>query len=279
MKNPCLQPIRIDINDYIYTGEGASGAGYFHKTDPTLMLKLYTAASPYEIIVNELLSARKVYDLGIPTPEPGDFITDGNGRYGIRFKRIQDKKSFSRAVGDEPQRVEFYAREFAGMCLELHSVHVDCTQFPNMKDVYLQMLKENPYFNMEERKWVKDFLSTVPDTDTALHGDLQYSNAILSESGRYFIDLGDFAYGHPYFDIGQVMLCCLHSPEAFIRETFHMEPETAKAFWKYFVKGYFGEQADVEETTRIIRPYSGLKTLLIERNTGSYHPHFHQFLG
>lgn len=273
-----MTPIIIDINDYIHSGEGANGESYFHKSDPAVMMKLYFASAPYEIIENELLFAQKVYDLGIPTPKPGDFITDGNGRYGIRFQRITGKKSFARAIGEEPHRVEEYARDFAQMCLNLHSTHVDKTQFPNMKDVNLEMLANNPYFNDNERQWVLDFMATIPDTDTALHGDLQFGNAIMADGKKYFIDLGDFAYGHPYFDLGQVLLCCYYDSEDFVRENFHMELATANEFWKYFVKEYFGETANLEEITEMIRPYSGLKTLLIERNAGVYMPQFHALM-
>lgn len=125
---------------------------------------------------------------------------------------------------------------------------------------------------------VERFIKSAPDGDTAIHGDLQYSNAIMSDSGEYFIDLGDFCCGHPYFDLGMVLLCCVYDDDAFIRETFHMEPETAREFWKYFVKGYFGEDADPDETEKILRPYAGLKVLIIERNAGMYFPNFHALL-
>lgn len=273
-----MTPIRIDINDYFHSGEGSNGESYYHKADPAVMMKLYFASAPYEIIENELVLAQKVYDLGLPTPKPGDFITDGNGRYGIRFQRIVGKKSFARAIGEEPHRVETYARDFAQMCLKLHSTHVGKTQFPNMKEVNLEMLENNPYFNDDERKWVKDFMATIPDTDTALHGDLHFGNAIMANDGNYFIDLGDFAYGHPYFDLGQVLLTCCYDDEDFVCENFHMALATANEFWKYFVKEYFGENANLEEVTAMIRPYSGLKTLLIERNAGVHMPQFHVLL-
>lgn len=273
-----MTPKLIDINDYIHSGEGANGESFFHKTDPTIMMKLYFASAPYEIIENELVFAQKVYDLGIPTPKPGDFVTDGNGRYGICFQRIADKKSFARAIGDEPNRVETYARDFARMCLKLHATHVDKALFPDMKEVYLDMLRNNPYFNESERKWVKDFLAGIPDTDTALHGDLQFGNAIIAGDKRYFIDLGDFAYGHPYLDLGQVLLCCCYDDDSFVREVFHMELRTAQEFWHYFIKEYFGEDTDIEAVTEMIRPYAGLKTLLIERNAGTYMPQFHILL-
>ena len=197
----------IDINDYEYAGEGANGASYHHKTDKSLMLKLCNASAPVEMVRSELEVARKVYEAGIPTPRPGEFVTDGAGRYGILFQRIPGKVSFSRATGDNPERVEEYARRFAAMCRQLHSTHLPKGLFPDIKEADLKMLAESPYFKPEEREMVERFIKSAPDGDTAIHGDLQFSNAIMSDSGEFFIDLGDFSCGHPYFDLGMVLLC------------------------------------------------------------------------
>lgn len=269
---------KIDLNEYEYAGEGANGASYNHKSNPSIMMKLYNAAAPYEIIVSELELAHKVYALGIPTPKPGDFVTDGQGRYGIRFERIQDKISFARAVGNEPERVEEFAREFARMCKELHNTHLPAREFPNIKDVCLKMLEENPYFTPEEKVKVAAFIKSTPDTDTAIHGDLQFGNAIFSNGKKYFIDLGDFACGNPLFDLGMVVLCCCYDDEAFLREVFHMGPDTAYQFWIYFAKEYFGENADIDALSKQLRPYAGLKVLIIERNSGMHFPAFHKLL-
>ena len=98
-----MNPIHIDLNDYVRTGEGANGASYNHKTDPNIMMKMYFRN--FEAAALELELAKKVYALGIPTPEPGDLVTDGE-RMGIRFKRIEGKKSYSRACGDNPEKAE-----------------------------------------------------------------------------------------------------------------------------------------------------------------------------
>ena len=273
-----MTPQLINLDDYVYSGEGANGASYYHRSDPTLMLKLYNASAPYAIIESELTLARKVYDLGIPTPRPGDFVTDGQGRYGIRFQRIVGKKSFSRAVGDDPSQVERYARTFAAMCRQLHATHLPAGAFPDIKEVDLAMLAENPFFTDEERARVADFIRRAPDGDTAIHGDLQFSNAITADGRNYFIDLGDFACGSPLFDLGMVLLCCVYDDAAFVRDVFHMEPDTALAFWHWFVKGYYGDDADPDEVERMLRPYAGLKVLIIERNTGIHFPQFHKLL-
>lgn len=260
------EPIRISLDDYTLFGGGANGESYNHKTDPDVMLKLYLPGKIQQPL-DEMILARKVYDMGIPTPEPGDYVVTDDGRYGIRFRRIHGKKSYSRATGDNPELVGQYAREFADMCLKLHATHVDTTQFECVKDRYYRLLTENPFFTTTEKDRIGRFISDAPDFDTAIHGDLQYSNAIFAGSDRYFIDLGDFCYGYNMFDVGMVYLCCCLSEESFIRETFHMPKSLAIEFWKNFAPAYFGTDRPLKDIEEEIRPYAGLKTLIVERDT------------
>ena len=258
--------IRINLDDYVLFGGGANGESYDHKTDPTVMLKLYHAGAIQQPL-DEMRLARKVFELGIPTPEPGEYVVTEDGRYGIRFKRIIGKKSFSRATGDEPEKVALFAADFADMCKKLHATHVDTTQFENVKDRYYRLLKENPFFTTAEKDKLVRFIADVPDEDTAIHGDLQYSNAIFVGNKRYFIDLGDFCWGNHLFDLGMVYLCCCLSLEDFIKETFHMPKSVAMQFWDYFAQAYFGPGIPLKEIEELIRPYAGLKTLIVERDT------------
>ncbi len=273
-----MEPVKIDLSEYVHSGEGANGESFFHRTDPSIMLKLYNTSAPTDIIINEMELSHKVYDAGLPVPRPGDLVTDGE-RIGIRFERIRGKVSFSRAVGNEPERVEEYARRFAALCKKFHSFHMDRTIFEDVKEVDKKLLAANPFFTEEEKEKIAAFIDAAPDGDAPYHGDLQYSNAVIDADGNeFFIDLGDFAVGHPYFDLGMVLLCTVYDDEEFIRETFHMTKAAALEFWKYFVKGYFGEDADVDEVTELLRPYAGLKVLIIERNAGVFFPQFHALL-
>ena len=224
--------ITIDLNDYERSGEGANGASYNHKTDKDIMLKLYfrnfeAARLEYEV-------AKKVYQAGIPTPEPGQLVTDGKSM-GIQFRRIPGKKSYSRACGDNPEMTETYAREFAQLCKRLHATHVDTTQFENVKDRLFRLLNDNPFFTPEQKQKIHAFIAAAPDADTAIHGDLQFSNGIFVEHDGvrtpYFIDLGDFCYGYPMFDIGMVYLCCCLNDEAWTLEQYHMSNAVAARFW------------------------------------------------
>lgn len=260
-----MEAIKINLEDYIHSGEGANGESFDHRTDPSIMMKLYNPGKIQQPL-DEMLMARKVYELGIPTPEPGDYVTDGV-RYGIRFRRIEGKISYSRATGQHPENVARYAQEFAGMCRELHRVHVDTALFENVKDRNLRLLEENPFFTPAQKDAIGRFIADSPDTDTAIHGDLQFSNAIFVGEKRYFIDLGDFCYGFPLFDLGMVYLCCCISDEAFIRETFHMPKSLSVRFWEEFAPAYFGSDRPLKDIEEEIRPYAGLKTLIVERDT------------
>ena len=272
-----MEPILIDLNDYIRTGEGANGASYNHKTDPGIMMKMYFRN--FEAAALELELAKKVYAAGIPTPEPGDLVTDGE-RMGIRFRRIEGKKSFSRACGDEPDRAPEFGQEFAQMCKRLHSIHVDTTQFESVKDRLYRMLEANPDFTPEQK--LRDFIAAAPDTDTAIHGDLQFGNGIFTDTygqhQSYFIDLGDFCYGYPMFDLGMVYLCCCLNNEEWTQEVNHMSNATARRFWDGFAREYFGPDTDLEEVEKTVRIYAGLKTIMIERDTHCPMPQFRAML-
>ena len=248
-----LEAKKISLEDYVLSGGGANGESFDHKTDKSVMLKLYFPGKARQPL-DEMLLARKVYALGIPTPEPGEYVVTDDGRYGILFRRITGKKSFSRATADHPENVKEYAETFAGMCLDLHAKHVDTTQFESVKARYFHLLEESPFFTPAEKDRIGRFISDAPDTDMAIHGDLQFSNAIFVGDHRYFIDLGDF------------------------KETFHMPKALAGKFWEHFAPAYFGSDRPLKDIEEEILPYAGLKTLIIERDMKEPMPVFREAL-
>ncbi|MBQ7269375.1 MAG: phosphotransferase [Bacteroidales bacterium] len=261
-----MTPTKISLKDFVLSGGGFNGDSYDCVSDPSLMLKLYFPGKIQQPL-DEMLTARKVFDMGIPTPEPGGYVETEDGRYGILFRRIPGKVSYSRATGDHPENVRRYAAEFARMCLQLHAIHVDTTQFENVKDRYYRLLAESSFFSKTEKDKIARFIADTPDEDTAVHGDLQYSNAVFVGDKRYFIDLGDFCFGNHLFDVGMVYLSCCLSDESFIRETFHMPKQLAVRFWEHFAPVYFGEGIPLKEIEQLILPYASLKTLIVERDS------------
>ncbi len=272
-----MEAVKISLSDYVLTGGGANGESYDHKTDSSVMLKLYHPGK-IEQPLNEMILARKVYDAGIPSPEPGEYVVTEDGRYGIRFRRIVGKKSYARAVADDPAHVQDYAEEFAQMCLQLHRTHVDTKVFENVKDHYFHLLEINPFFNPSEKDKLGRFIADMPDADTANHGDLQFGNAIFVGDKRYFIDLGDFCYGGQMLDVSMVYLCTCLSNEEFIQEAFHMPKSLSEKFWECFAHAYFGADRPLRDINEEVDPYAGIKTLLVERDSRCPMPEFREKL-
>lgn len=267
----------IDLGDYVRSGEGANGESYNHRTDPQTMVKIYNGSMDIDIVHDELAIARKVYDAGIPSPEPGCFVTDGNGRYGIKFRRLVDKISYARAIGNNPEEAGTYARKFARMCLRLHSTHLPAGDFPSVKEQYLKMLDSSPWWTPLQKDFIRKTIVGTPETDTAVHGDLQFGNLLLVGGESYFIDLGEFAVGHPYFDIAMTYICCVLNTEEFTQEFFHMSNATARVFWDAFVEEYFGGSLSTEQANELLFPYAIVKCLLIERNMKASCDRFHDY--
>ena len=92
----------IELDDYVRSGEGGTAVSYTHKTRNSLA-KLYNPGFEAERARAEFLTARTVFEMGIPTPEPYRIVTDGE-RYGAEYELVKDKRSFTRIISEETAR-------------------------------------------------------------------------------------------------------------------------------------------------------------------------------
>lgn len=111
----------INLNDYESSGAGALGESYISKSNPNILLKLYSRERE-QMGLDEYERARKVYQIGVPCPTPGELVRTEEGLLGIQFHRIVGKKSYARALSEHPERLEAYAARFAEECKRLHSI-------------------------------------------------------------------------------------------------------------------------------------------------------------
>lgn len=286
-------PELIDIKDYVIRGEGATALLYENPGDPDIVVKLYAPSYPTKAIYGELAVAKKVFELGIPSPEPGTLVTDGT-RLGLKFRKVPGKRSYSRAVQQEPERCGEFAREFAGMCKKLHAMVLPKGTFPASKVRTTAMLQNNPFLTDTQRSAILAFLDTVPDADNALHGDLHMGNVIstlapgepLSTPHElYFIDLGFFGQGYPLLDIAINNFICNYLDEETRIEQFHLTLPDTQRFWNYFVEEYFfgeerladkyfGPGATREDVDRAMLKYTAMRMGLISLVLGRMNPSF-----
>lgn len=225
----------IDINDWVLSGGGGAGVSYFHKTDPTLILKMDNREVSREEVEKGLETAGIVYGLGIPTPEPGEVVFDGE-RYGQIFHRIQNKVSYARLIGEKPELIPPLAREFALIVKKLHSTKTKGSGLRSIKEIYGDFVLANPNRSQEVKGRAMALLASLPEADTCVHGDLHYGNIIRADGRDYLIDISSFGYGHPYFDLA--MIAALRklgplSPDLH-RSLFHNSIEQSELFWDRF---------------------------------------------
>ena len=92
--------------------------------DGKTLAKLYNLGFEADRAMDEFLTARTVFEMGIPTPEPYRLVTDW-ARMGGEYELIKNKRSFARIISQEPERLEEISLEFARMTKELHAVKAD----------------------------------------------------------------------------------------------------------------------------------------------------------
>lgn len=281
----------IDLSQYRKSGEGACGSSYDSLGDPTLMIKMYNSTYPVQAIHDELEVAKKVYDAGVPSPEPGKLVSDGE-RYGIMFRRIEGKRSFSRMLADEPERTEEYSRELARLAKGLHAIECPAGVFPDAKKMSFDMLAQLTDIDDRERAMLHQLIEEVPDCTTALHGDLHFGNVVTTlpkgaplstPHESYFIDLGNFSQGCPLLDIAMMVNVCEFSTEEFVFHDMHIHKEQARQVLRFFLDEYFfgednlaekwfGKGHDVESIIIAMRPYYCIKAVMIDFSIGHMLP-------
>lgn len=228
----------IDLGEYIRTGEGGTAVSYKHKSRASLA-KLYNPGFEADRARAEFLTARSVFELGISTPEPFRLVTDGE-RFGAEYELIPGKRSFTRIISEEPDRLEEISLAFAREARKLHETKADVTRLSSYKERIRQFYLEKDLVPEEFKLRVLPFLENVPDTPACVHGDLQIGNIITDGTRNWWIDVGEFAYGVPEWDLSLMWTICHNMDKARADHLFHLTPETLTAHWNIFLPAYLG---------------------------------------
>lgn len=248
---------QINLEDYTRTGEGGTAVSYTHKTRNSLA-KLYNPGFEAERAKAEFYTARTVFDIGIPTPEPYRLLTDGE-RFGAEYELVKGKRSFTRIISEESDRLEEISRTFAEWARKLHSTPADTSRLRSYKKVLTRFYEEKTLVPETFKQRALSFLETVPDTPTCLHGDLHIGNIITDGERTLWIDVGEFSYGAPEWDLSIMWTMSQRMDDARADALFHLKPEQMKAHWNCFLPAYLGtsdEQTLSEYTKRLIPFYA-----------------------
>jgi uncharacterized protein (TIGR02172 family) len=259
----------INLSDYIQTGEGGTALTYTHKNGQSLA-KLYNPGFEADRAKAEFLTARTVFELGIPSPRPIRMITDGQ-RGGAEYELIKNKRSYTRIISQEPQRLEEISLRFARMAHELHAKPADTTRLHSYKQRLERFYRETDKVPDDYRQQALKFLDTVPDTPRCIHGDLHIGNIITDGERTLWIDIGQFAYGAPEWDMSLCWRIAQIQDPNMTDRLFHLTPEQMRRHWAILAPAYYG--CSSEELGAVIRkllPYSVIKSAYM------YHLTYHR---
>lgn len=282
------QPCRINLDDYEESGGGFCSVSYNHQGGDT-MVKFYASDIPIDTSARELLLARHVAEMDIPTPLPGRLVTDGQ-RYGAEFFRITPKESFARYISNRPDSIDEIAVRFARIVKKLHSTRCDKGYFEPVTDHTHACIDRIGTFTDEEKARMHHFVDNVPQGDSCLHGDLHIGNVITTGGilsnpddprpvADLWIDLGDFRWGNPLFDLGMCYFVSYGIPEELTQELYHISCDQMRHVWEIFARDY----ADCDTPEKLeafnaqVRPFAALRMVALGTEKG-FKPGMEEFI-
>lgn len=223
----------IDISEWKVLSRRVSSGNYV-SPDGRWMLKCYLTMGEDELEVQKADQAisKAVFDLGIPTPEPGGIVRIKGGGIGALYQNIEGKKSLSRAISEDKRLMEPYMEKFKRLGRLIHATECDTRVFPSIEKTLLDKLTRIEEYTERDRESVRQFIGSVPKATTCLHGDFHPGNFITSPKGDYAIDLGGFSYGNPLYDWGQWYFMSHYLPKEAMGDVFHLEKADMLRCWE-----------------------------------------------
>jgi uncharacterized protein (TIGR02172 family) len=147
------------------------------------------------------------------------------------------------------------------MARELHAKKADTSRFPSIKEMLRKFYLEKDLVSEEYKQRALDFLDKAPDADTCLHGDLHIGNVITDGQRNLWIDLGQFSYGVPEWDLGWMWTICNRMDGNRTDFLLHVTPETLTAHWNIFLATYLGtdDKATLGQYTKRLMSFYAVK--------------------
>lgn len=245
-KRNSMNPKTVNLQEWEAFGGGGFGTSYFNKTDDSVILKLNKPIITADKAREEFLRSKAVYDMGIPSAEPYEFVTDGE-RFGMIVQRIQGKESFGRIIADHPERLEELAATTADYAKALHAKACNTEVFDSVPLRTRGMIAACKNLPDDVKTRLIGYLDEMEPVTTCLHGDINPCNIIVAEGKVYWIDLGDFGYGDPLMDWCILAHMSKIGPNPLVRNLFHMDRKTLALYYQAMGRHYFGSTWDTPD--------------------------------
>ena len=234
---------RLSIEDCQILGAG--GVGTVYRLSDDTIIKVFRDETTIDEVQNEVTMAKEAFVLGMPTAISFDIVRVGS-QLGLVYELL-NADTISCCVKREPERIDEYARRYARLFRQLHSIHVPLSSsIPSAQENQVKAVKHiERYFGAAKIDLLLRIAGSIPQDDRLLHCDLQSKNAMIQNGEPMLIDMGEVGYGHPLIDLGNSyssMVTLLGDYEQIIG----MPQSLGRELWNRMV-GYYFEGADAVE--------------------------------
>lgn len=254
----------IDITQWTKVGEGGNGATYVNENEPGVLIKeSYLELAQADALESEFQLSKAIFELGVPTPEMIELVSV-NGKAAIKCQEIKGKNSFARLCSDHPEKIDEYAVRMAELSKQFHSTVTDSRPvIPSRKERMKEAVEQSRMLSEKARKRVMEFVDSLEDEPTLLHGDFTFSNLILADEKPYWIDLGNATHGNPFFDLGHFYLFCnIFGRQKRVQDIAHMTDKQMLQFWNRFALSYNGEEG-LDAFNKTCRRFAALSIIYL----------------
>lgn len=250
---------------------GAGGYGTVYRIDPETIVKVYHNTS-LDFIEKERELSKKAFLLGVPTAISFDTVKVGD-KYGVVYEML-DAKTVAQLITASPAGLQQLGQLSAISLKKLHAITPEEGDFPDKKEYAAEWVKSiAKYLEDDETQAILDYIESIPDSNTFLHGDYNAKNVMVKDGEVLLIDIGDAAVGHPAFDIAGLILTYLIMPNATdpdrVLALLGFDPALAQNMWGVMCGTYF-MTADPQEIGRITNMLMPLALLLMTYHSFHY---------
>ena len=180
---------------------GRGGVGVVYRVSDDTIIKVFREGTGMADVSNEIVMAKEAFLLGMPTAISFDMVQVGR-QYGLVYELLR-AHTLSQCLKAHPDQVDHYARLYAGLFRQLHSIEVPANGvIPNAHENDERSINHiRRYFDDKSVDMLLQVHRAIPQDKRLLHCDLQSKNAMVQGDELMLIDMGEVGYGHPLLDL------------------------------------------------------------------------------
>ena len=261
----------LNIDGCVQIASG--GQGRIYRIDDETIVKVFCNGGiiPLDYVQEELNNAKAAFVAGVPTAISFDTVKCGE-YYGIIYEMI-NSKTLSKAVVDEPEKIEAFAERYAAFIKDFQSIHVPDGKFKQSRDIYNQKIEAlRTYITEDELAVMHEIADSIPVTDTLIHGDPHSGNIMIKDDELMFIDMTEICYGPKFLDNGAIFRDLVSAsqttPEACEQSMGLPAPLAAKLGHLFFMK--YSGITDPEKLGEYLKTAGLACAFNIGANIGAY---------